>query len=126
MSVPVDLRELAAKLAEYGFAYLVTVGDDHRAHLVAATPVLDGDRLVIGGLGRHSTANAAAHADVTLVWPPATDGGYSLIVDGSATVTDDTTVAVRPAKAILHRPAPGPEGSRCGSDCLPIGDPPAG
>ncbi|HET7721035.1 MAG TPA: pyridoxamine 5'-phosphate oxidase family protein [Acidimicrobiales bacterium] len=126
MSVPVDLDDLAARLAEHRFAYLVTVGDDRRAHVVAATPVLEGGHLVIGGLGRHSTANAAANAGVTLVWPPVTDGGYSLIVDGTAAVTGEATVAVVPAKAILHRPAPGPEGSRCGSDCLPIGDPPAG
>jgi hypothetical protein len=126
VSVPVDLGDLAARMAEHGFAYLVTVGDDRRAHLVAATPTLEDDGLVIGGLGRHSTANAAANDGVTLVWPPTTEGGYSLIVDGTASVTDDTTVVVVPAKAILHRPAPGPEGSRCGSDCLPIGDAPTG
>jgi hypothetical protein len=122
VSVKVDVGELAAQLAGYGFAYLVTVGDDRRAHLVAVSPVLDGDRLVVDGLGRHSTANAASQPDVTLVWPPATEGGYSLIVDGEAEVAGESSVVIVPAKAILHRPAPGADGSRCGSDCLPIGD----
>ncbi len=32
--------------------------------------------------GGSTRRNAGAHADVTLVWPPAEPGGYSLIVDG--------------------------------------------
>ena len=119
MSVKVELRELAERLAEFGFAYLITVGEDRRAHLVAATPALDGDHLVVDGLGRHSTTNAAANHDVTLVWPPTNAGGYSLIVDGTATA-GDTSITVRPTRAVLHRPAPGPDGSPCGSDCQPI------
>jgi hypothetical protein len=119
VSVKVDVGELAARLAEYRFAYLITVGDDRRAHLVAVTPLLDGDHLVVDGVGRHSTANAAATPDVTLVWPPTSEGGYSLIVDGTAVVADGT-VQVTPAKAILHRPAPGEDGSGGGSDCQPI------
>jgi hypothetical protein len=119
VSIKVDVSELADRLGEYGFAYLVTVGDDRRAHLVAVTPELVGDHLVVGGLGRHSTANAAANPDITLVWPPPVEGGYSLIVDGTASV-DDASVHLRPTKAILHRPAVGEDGSPCGSDCQTI------
>ena len=35
MSVKVDLDTLAEALADFSFAYLVTVGDDYRAHTVA-------------------------------------------------------------------------------------------
>lgn len=119
MSVSVDIEELAATIDGYGFAYLVTVGDSGRAHVLAVLPEVSGGALAIGGVGRHSQENAAARPDVTLVWPPTEPGGFSLLVDGSATV-DGSTITVAPTKAILHRPAPAPDGTRAGSDCAPI------
>ena len=56
---------------------------------------------------------------MTLVFPPADADGFSLLVDGAATV-DGSTVTIAPTKAILHRPAPGPDGRRAGSDCRDI------
>jgi hypothetical protein len=119
MSLKVELGELAKTLEPYGFAYLVTVADGGRAHVLAVTPVLTDDGLLVGGVGRHSQANATEHPDVTLVWPPHEAGGFSLLVDGSATV-DGETITVAPAKATLHRPAPGPDGQRAGSDCVSV------
>lgn len=119
MSLKVELGELAKTLEPYGFAYLVTVGDGGRAHVLAVTPVLGDDGLVVGGVGRHSQENAAERSDVTLVWPPPEPGGFSLLVDGAATV-DGETITVAPTKAVLHRPAPGPDGLRAGSDCAPV------
>ena len=106
MSVKVELDELAARLDEYGFAYLVTVSDAGAAHVIAVTPRLTADGVVADALGRHSIANATAHPAVTMVWPPTQAGGYSLIVDGTATVGDES-ITVSPTKAVLHRPAPG-------------------
>lgn len=123
MSVKVELGELAERIGDYGFAFLVTVGDEARAHVLAVTPVVVDRGLAVGGLGRHSVANATAHPDVTLVWPPPTPDGYSLIVDGTATVGDGELMVV-PAKAILHRPAPGADGQRIGSDCQTVPLPP--
>lgn len=124
MSMKVELGELAERLDDYGFAYLITVGDAGRAHVLAVTPELTDAGLAVSGVGRHSVANAGARPDVTLVWPPTTDGGYSLIVDGVASVGDGE-LTVAPARAILHRPAPGEDGRRVGSDCQPValGDP---
>jgi Pyridoxamine 5'-phosphate oxidase len=119
MSLKVDLGELATTLEPYGFAYLVTVGDNGRVHVLAVTPVLTDAGLVVGGVGRHSQANATERPHVTLVWPPPEAGGFSLLVDGTATV-DGETITVAPAKATLHRPAPGPEGLRAGSDCVSV------
>lgn len=119
MSVAIAPENLAATLEEYGFAYLVTVGDGGRVHVLAVTPVLGDDGLAVGGVGRHSQTNATARPDVTLVWPPTEPGGYSLLVDGTATV-DGETITVRPTKATLHRPAPGADGQRAGSDCVPV------
>jgi hypothetical protein len=70
-------------------------------------------------VGRHTQANAAARPEVTLVFPPREVGGYTLLVDGTADV-DGSTVTVAPVKAILHRPAAGPDGGRAGSDCVDV------
>ena len=119
MSVKVELEELAKRLGEYRFAYLVTVSDAGAAHVIAVSPAVTDDGVVVDALGRHSIANATAHPDVTLVFPPSTDGGYSLIVDGTARVGDDS-ITVSPARAVLHRPAPGADGRRAGNDCQPV------
>lgn len=115
----VELGELSDRLREYGFAYLVTVGEAGRAHVLAVMPEIVDGGLLVGGIGKHSVANATTFPDVTLVWPPTEDGGYSLIVDGAATVGDGE-LTVAPVKAILHRPAPDADGKRAGSDCQPV------
>jgi hypothetical protein len=119
VSVKVELGELAGTLADFDVAYLVTVSDEGRAHVLSvfADPTADG--LVVDGVGRHTQANAAARRDVTLVFPPREAGGYTLLVDGRASV-DDTTITIVPAKAILHRPAVAPDGRRVGSDCIDV------
>jgi len=121
MSIKVELGELATKVDEYGFAYLITVNAEARAHLVAVTPEVVGDAVAVGALGRNTLSNVADHPTVTLVWPPREQGGYSLIVDGTAVAdTDAASVAVTPTRAVLHRPAPGEDGRRVGNDCQPI------
>jgi len=125
MSTKVDLGELAGHLHSYGFAYLLTVGDDLRAHAVAVTPTLSGGHLTVEGLGRRTRSNLVSRPDVSLVWPPVAEGGYSLIVDARATVTV-AGADLAPSRAVLHRPADhsatGEEmgGTGCGNDCVPI------
>ncbi len=123
MSVKVDLDRLGETMRGYGFAYLLTVSDDHRTHAVAVQPRLDGGALHVAGLGNRTRANLTAHADVTLLFPPRAEGGYSLIVDGRAAMLDDDGASVVPAHAVLHRPADHPtvpaDGS-CGHDCVPL------
>lgn len=122
MSVNVELADLGQRMEEYGFAYLVTVGESGKSHVVAVTPVLAADGIAVGGMGRHTLANLATNPLVALVWPPRVEGAYSLIVDGTATGADET-ITVTPSRAILHRPAPGADGQRVGNDCveLPVG-----
>ena len=120
MSVKVELGELAGRLADFDAAYLVTVSDEARSHVLSVWPEMTDGGILVDGVGRHTQANAAAHPDVTLVFPPVERGGYTLLVDGTATV-DGTTVTIAPAKAILHRPAAGPDGRRAGSDCVDVG-----
>ena len=124
MSVPVDLDQLAEALADFTFAYLITVGDDHRAHAVAVDPVLVDGVFEVGAVGRSTRRNAAAHTDVTLVWPPADPGGYSLIVDGRGScASDDAPLVVVPGRAVLHRKTTGdspPSHTGCADDCVPL------
>jgi hypothetical protein len=54
MSVKVDLDQLADALADFTFAYLITVGDDYRAHTVAVAPALVDGILDVGQIGRHT------------------------------------------------------------------------
>ena len=122
MSIAVDLDKLAAAVDGFGFAYLLTVSDDMRAHAVAATPAWVDGALVMD-VGRRSAANAATRPNISLIWPPVESGGYSLIVDGDASVVG-STVTVVPEKAVLHRPALAQPSDvvdgACGSDCQPV------
>jgi len=126
MSVKVDLGELGQHLQRHPFAYLLTVGEDLRAHAVAVTHTLEEGGLLMTGLGRRTSDNIAARPDVSLVWPPYEPGGYSLIVDGRATVIDETA-RIEPGHAVLHRPADHASGDQggasstgCGNDCVPL------
>jgi hypothetical protein len=123
MSIPVAIADLSAATGEYGWAYLLTVRDDLRPHVVAVTPVWHGDQLVMS-VGRGTARNAVARQAISLCYPPVVDGGYSLIVDGIAAVDGESTVRFVPSGAVLHRPAPdGFSGSttRCSNDCEPVG-----
>lgn len=122
MSVKVDLDKLADALTDFSFGYLITVGDDHRAHTVAVEPVLTEGVFDVGQMGSSTRRNAGDHPDVTVIWPPTNAGGYTLIVDGRAEVTDEG-LTVTPTRAVLHRratsdsAATSPDGLH---DCLPL------
>jgi hypothetical protein len=121
MSVKVDLDQLADALADFTFAYLITVGDDYRAHTVAVQPVFADGIVDVGQVGNGTRSNAGAHPDVTVVWPPREPGGYTLIVDGHGRLTD-VALRVVPTRAVLHRPAaPGAATTPgCLHDCVPL------
>jgi hypothetical protein len=128
----VDVERLAAALTDYPFAYLITVGEDYRVHTVTVEPRLrdlpddpDGPRAIVdvGLIGGRTRTNLTHRRDVTLLWPPPEPGGYSLIVDGVAEVTesDDETVrlGVVPERALLHREADSPSAAKgCLHDCV--------
>ncbi len=109
MSLEVALEDLGDAVAERGFGYLLTVGDDGRPRAIALTPELDSDTVsLVFHLGSAGTLDAAAERPrVSVLFPPTDDDPYSLIVDGQAVVdTRAGTVAVRVERAVRHRPAP--------------------
>ena len=117
----VDFERLAAALPDYPFAYLITVDDGYRVHTVTVEPQLREATLDVGLIGGRTRENLAHRADVTLLWPPTEPGGYSLIVDGEAEVTDKAGDAVRlgvvPTRALLHRDAD-PDSPGAAKGCL--------
>jgi hypothetical protein len=122
MSIDISLRQWADTVTRYHFAYLLTVGDEERAHVVAVHPTLANDTLAVEDPGRKTSANLAAHPLVTLVWPPTDPSDYSLIVDGAGSMQNGKLV-ITPTRAVLHRPAPPqaiPTGRGCASDCIEL------
>lgn len=127
MSIPVDVADLNTALADFGAGYLLTVGAGGRVKAVTVEPRIDDGRMVVTGPGRGSVANVGAGAPVTVLFPPLRQRGYTLLVDGEASL-DGEDVVVAPTGAVLHRPAahsdgPGPPASAggCGHDCAPVG-----
>lgn len=103
MSIAVPLEELADRVAERGAGYLLTTAPD-RPHVMHLTFQVDGAELRTT-VGRSATRNIEAQPAVTLLWPPEEDGGYSLIVDATATVGADSEALITATGAVLHRPA---------------------
>ncbi|QLL08131.1 pyridoxamine 5'-phosphate oxidase family protein [Mycobacterium vicinigordonae] len=120
----VDFDRLAAALEDFPFAYLITVDDDYRAHTVAVEPVLrDHTVLDVGLIGGGTRTNLARRSDATLLWPPTEPGGYSLIVDGCAQLSeagiDTVRCEITPTRALLHRNADNPSAAKgCLHDCV--------
>lgn len=126
MSIEVAPDALAEAVEDFAFGYLLTLGDAPRPHAVAVTPVVTGGLLRVGDLGRSSRRNIGRNTAVTLLWPPREPGGYSLIVDGDATL-DDGQAVITPGRAVLHRPAPPApqpatpsEDGSCTADCVEL------
>lgn len=126
MASNVDFAQLAEKLVGYDYAYLITVDAENRPHPVPVMPTLEGDTVHIGALGgRRSRANLARSSDVTVMWPPPVPGGYTVIVDGTADVSDTgelARVAISPSRAVLIRVATpeSPGETPCYSDCVDL------
>jgi hypothetical protein len=123
MSVPVDVTELGAHVAERGtLAYVLTVSDDGRPHAVSVRVTADGGRFECGA-GNRTAANAAARPLVSLLWAARDDDDYSLIVDGEAsvqTVDGEKRLVVTATRAILHRTVPAEAGVGRANDCVQL------
>ena len=101
MSIPVDVADLPKTLEDFDRGYLLTTTDGRvKAVSVRAVPA-DGT-LRVATPGRGSVANVGANPTVTLLFPPAQNGGLTLLVDGSA-VAEGDDVVVTPSSAILHK-----------------------
>ena len=119
MSVRVGPEKLREEVSRFGhLAYLVTTGADGRPHAVSVHLDLTDDDSLVFRAGKRTTANAAERALVCVLWSPVETEGFSLIVDGTASVDGDR-VTVRPEAAVLHRQAAAP-GEAAQSDCVGV------
>jgi hypothetical protein len=128
VSIPVALEELRDVIGRReGLAFLLTVGPDGRPHCVAVRVRWIDDELAVAA-GNRSCDNAQARPLVSLLWPSADPGEFSLIVDATVTSTSgdpvgDSRIVAAPTKAVLHRPRDHEQhggNSACASDCVPI------
>lgn len=127
MSIPVSLADLGDALAQRASGYLLSGTETGRPHITHLSLAYH-EGVFRSEVGARTAANVSARPAVALLWPPVEDGGYSLIVDGTATVEPPGDgeaphlVTVTPIKAVLHRPAPAPPGASasCASDCIPL------
>jgi hypothetical protein len=119
VTVPVGLEQLRSEAAKYGDTpYLLTVSDDGRPHAVSVRVGWEQGELRLSG-GTRSLSNASARPEITLLWPTIENGGYSLIVDGTASV-DGEQIAIRPVSAVLHRSLAASADRAAGSECEPV------
>ncbi|HET8559460.1 MAG TPA: pyridoxamine 5'-phosphate oxidase family protein [Marmoricola sp.] len=128
MSIPVDPKQIAGALADFGTGYLLTVSPEGRVKAVTVEPTASAEALVVDGVSRGSARNISGNPQVTVLFPPREHHGFTLIVDGTATVTGEQ-IRVAPEAAVLHRPAahadgplpPAATADACGNDCRPVG-----
>lgn len=102
--------------------YLVTVTADGHPHVVSATPSVCEGTITVPGIGGRTADHLATGGPVTVLWPPAHHGEYTLIVDGGGEMNDDVAI-VHPTRAVLHRPGGGSAGGAeggCTSDCVEL------
>lgn len=121
MSIEVAADKLAETVEGLPIAYLLTLGDRPRPHVGAVDATVTDGVVRVRGVGRTAPGDVTAHDAVTLLWPPPEPTGYSLIVDGTATVVGDR-LDVIPQRAVLHRRGSGPRPTNgsCASDCVEL------
>jgi len=121
VSIEIPADEVAGAIERYAVAYLLTLGNRPRPHVAAVSASVTGGVVRVRGVGKTALADIAGHEEITLLWAPAEPAGYSLILDGTATVVGDR-IDVVPRRAVLHRPAPAtqPSDGSCASDCVEL------
>lgn len=118
MSIAVDPEDLAAAVADFGSAHLLST-DGTRVRTVCADVSL-ADGVFHAPRSKSTAKNVGTNPVVTLLFPPTEHHGYSLIVDGTAEDTGEELL-VTPTNAVLHRPAAHSDGpvapGACEHDC---------
>ena len=122
----VEFADVRRRVEEFGErATLVTVTESSAPHVVSTVVEVIDDRLLTR-VGQRTAANLAEHSALSLVWQPAGDGEYQLIVDGIAEpvaatqgVDGATTISIVVTSGILHRLAELPGGA---PSCVALGE----
>ncbi|HEX5402576.1 MAG TPA: hypothetical protein VFX16_09770 [Pseudonocardiaceae bacterium] len=104
-----------------GDPFLLTVTVAGAPHSSPVAVTWTADRLTVPAPRHWTQLPAGRSHQVSVLYPPATPDGYALIIDGTTTDTGpELTVSI--TRAVLHRrgrPVE-PNGTECGSDCIPL------
>jgi len=118
MSHAVEPSDLAKTVENYGSTpYLLYSNDAGQArvnHVVVQE--IARERVTITGFGRGITARISADEGLPLsiLWPATTQGGFSLIADGTGSVDGEgARLTITVHAAVLHRPAPQDGSATC-------------
>jgi hypothetical protein len=104
MSISVPLNELGSQMERYGMsAYLLTVNENSTTHIANQTFRIVNSKLECP-LSRSAEQNITLHPKVSILWPSYELDGYSMIVDGYCSRSQDLLI-IEPVSAVLHRPA---------------------
>ena len=104
MSISVPLNELGSQMEKYGMsAYLLTVNENITTHIANQTFSIVNSKLECP-LSRSAERNITMHPKVSILWPAYEIDGYSMIIDGYCSRSQDSLI-IEPISAVLHRPA---------------------
>lgn len=107
MSVKVTSQDLEKLLKDYGnSAFVVTVAKNLRAKVVHSPIFLEEDFFICTP-GEGTLNNLNDNRSITLIFPPYSEGGFSMIIDGDGEVIDpeEGTIKISFINGVLHRPA---------------------
>ena len=91
-------------MEKYGMsAYLLTVNENITTHIANQTFSIVNSKLECP-LSRSAERNVALHPKVSILWPAYEIDGYSMIVDGYCSRSQNLLI-IEPVSAVLHRPA---------------------
>ncbi len=107
-----NLQEAIEQYGSHPFILTVSEEGPHAGIVELET---NGNSLACA-IGKSAMENIADNSNISFLWPPLEDNGYSLIVNGIASISDGIcTVDV--TKSVLHRPG-APTKPGCTADCI--------
>ena len=107
MSIKVAIEDIGKRIEEYGnSAYVVTVTKEGKAKIVHSIITLE-ENFIICSPGKGTIKNLTHSSSVSFLFPPNSDGGFSMIIDGICQIQDQEKdfIKVAVAGGVLHRPA---------------------
>ena len=107
MSFKVTIEDIDKRFAEYGnSAFVVTMTEAGKAKIVHSVISLEDDCLICSP-GKGTLKNLADSSSVSLIFPPHSDDGFSMIIDGDGQILDPEkgSIKVKITGGVLHRPA---------------------
>ena len=107
MSIKVTIEDIDKRFAEYGnSAFVVTMTEAGKAKIVHSVISLEDDCLICSP-GKGTLKNLADSSSVSLIFPPHSDDGFSMIIDGDGQILDPEkgSIKVKITGGVLHRPA---------------------